>query len=327
MESILTVAVTGASGFVGRSVVRELLSRGHRVRSLARDRAKAREALPPAGAAHAVVIGDVFDAGAMRELVEGCDATVNLIGIIREKPPATFHRMHVEASGRVLEAAKGAGVRRFLQMSALGVSDTGPTEYLRTKFEGERLVMRSGLDWTIFRPGLIHGPGGEATEMFANLVSGHHPPYAFIPYFTRFSIDTRVPLGSATPVDPSVAPVYVRDVARAFAAALAREGSIGEIYNLVGPQALTWPEMLVQYRDRTSAGNERLAPWGVPSEVASVVATIAGKVGLGGFLPFDAGMATMGGLDATGSSAKATADLGIEFAPFTESFGEYADTI
>ncbi len=322
-----TVAVTGASGFVGRHVVRELLARGHSVRSLVRDRDKAREVLPAPGEFHGVVVGDVFERRAAADLVRGCDAVVHLIGIIREAPPATFRRMHVEATREALGAAREAGVGRFLHMSALGASDTGGTAYLTTKFEGERLVRASGLDWTIFRPSLIHGPGGEATEMFADMVSGHHAPYFFIPYFTRYQIDTRVPLGGATPVDPKVAPVYVVDVARAFAAALERPGSVGEVYNLFGGETLTWPAMLRKFRDGTTAGNERLEPWGVPSEIASKVAGAAAKLGLGRFLPFDEGMAVMGGRDATGPSGKATEDLGVEFSSFSESFAQYAAEI
>jgi len=321
------VAVTGAGGFVGRSVVRELLSRGHSVRSLVRDRARAREALPAQGEAHDLVVGDVFDGRAMGELVRGCDAMVHLIGIIREHPPATFRRMHVDATREALGACAAAGVRRFLHMSAIGASELAGVAYLTTKHEAERLVRASGQDWTIFRPSLIHGPGGESTEMFADLVAGHHAPYFFIPYFTRFEIDTRVPLGSASAIDPRVAPVFVGDVARAFGAALDKPASIGEVYNLLGSETLTWPAMLRQYRDKTSAGNEHLEPWGVPSEVASVVAAAAARIGLGGFLPFDSGMALMGGRDATGPTEKATADLGVEFASFSASFAEYAASI
>lgn len=327
MGTSQTVAVTGASGFVGRAVVRELLSRGHSVRSLVRDRVKAREVLPAPSDTHTLVVGDVLDPRVMGELTARCTAVIHLIGIIRERPPATFQRMHVDATAAAIAAAKGAGVKRYLHMSSLGASDNGGTAYRTTKYQAERLVRASGLDWTIFRPGMIHGPQGEATEMFADLVAGHHPPFMFIPYFTRYEIDTRVPLGSATPTDPKVAPVSVVDVARAFAAALDRPASIGEVYNLVGSETLTWPQMLTLYRDKTSAGNERISPWGVPSEVASKVALVASKIGLGHLLPFDEGMAIMGGQDSTGSPDKATADLGIEFAPFSTSFAEYAGEI
>ena len=115
--------------------------------------------------------------------------------------------------------------------------------------------------------------------------------------------------------------------AYAFASALDKQVSVGEIYNLVGSETLSWPAMLKMYRDQTHAGNERLAPWGVPSEVAAAVAMVAGKIGLGGFLPFDQGMAIMGGQDSTGNADKATTDLGIEFASFSESFAEYAGGI
>lgn len=319
------VAVTGASGFVGRHVVRELLSRGHRVRGLVRDRQKARDNLPATGSTGLeLVVGDVFDSRALAGLAAGADALVHLVGIIREKPGMTFKRAHVDATAAVLRAAAESGVKRYLHMSALNVSDMGISEYQTTKFEGERLVRRSGLEWTIFRPGLIYGEGGEFVDMMLEFISGHHPPYFFMPYFTRWRTDTTVPLGGRTAVNPVVSPVAVGDVARAFGAALEKPGTVGEIYNLVGAQSLGWPEMLRTFRDTLPDANERLQPWGIPSDSAALVAKAARRLGLGGLLPFDEGMAKMGGQDATATLDKARAHLGIEFRPFREGFREFA---
>ena len=84
---------------------------------------------------------------------------IHLVGIINEKGDQTFDRMHREATENVLAAAKAAGVRRYLHMSAMGSSEDSPSQYGRTKAAGEKAVRASGLDWTIFRPSIVFGPG------------------------------------------------------------------------------------------------------------------------------------------------------------------------
>lgn len=322
--AIRNVAVTGASGFVGRHVVRELLSRGYGVHALVRDRAKAREVLP-VGAS--LIFGDVNDAACLNDLARGCDAMIHLVGIIREAPGGqTFRKVHVDATRSVLHACASAGITRYVHMSAIGVSELGKAEYQRSKFEGERLVRESNLDWTIFRPGLIHGPGSEFIEMMENLGSGLVAPWLFIPYFTRAVEDKRVPLGSENVVDPSTQPVWVDDVARAFATCLERPESVGEIYNLVGSETLTMPALLEKIKEGTH-GNAHLHPFGVPAKAAVAAAAVAGKLGLGRLLPFDAGMAIMGSLDTIAEREKVRRHLGIATCGFRETFATYAGTI
>ncbi len=324
-----TVAVAGASGFVGRAVVRELVSRGHSVRALARDRAKARAVLPRDGVS--IVAGDITDPGAVADLLSGSSACINLIGIIRENRSAgqTFHKCHTE-SVRILAdacATGGGAVTRFVQMSALGVKDVHVSEYQRTKFEGEQVLRRSSLDWTIFRPGLIHGVDGEFVHTAVQWCSGNHPPYLFLPYFTRGVEETRVPLGGVTQIDPVVAPIFVGDVARAFATCLDRPESIGEIYNLAGPERLSWPAMLRTMRDNIPGANTRLQPFGLPGEIAALGAKAAAFAHVGQFLPFDEGMARMGSEDSVATLDKVQTDLGLSPRPFTESFRSYASAL
>lgn len=322
--AIRTIAVTGSTGFVGRHVVAELVKRGHHVKALARDRAKAKEQLPPAAE---VVVGDILDDARLRDLVRACDAVVHLVGIIREAPNGqTFRRMHTEATRAVVRACEAVPVKRFLHMSALGVSDLGPAEYQRTKFEAERIVRDSSLDWTIFRPGLIHGPGSEFIDMMEGLASGLDAPFIFIPYFTRSEEDQRVPLGGDTVIDPVAQPVWVEDVAHAFALALDNPQSVGEIYNLVGAEHMPLPILLKKIRDGTH-GNHLLQPWGVPSKLAAFGAMAAKRVGLGRLLPFDEGMALMGAQDTTADREKVRRHLGIETRGFTETFATYAESI
>lgn len=324
IASPLSVAVTGATGFVGRSVVRALLTRGHRVRALARSPETAAQTLPTTADGMEVVIGDAREAKTLEQLATGAGAYINLLGIIRERRGQRFSQIHVGATRDGLAAAQKAGATRFVQMSALGVSDEGRTAYMKTKWEAERLVVASGLDWTIFRPGLIHGPDGEFTQMMAAWARGTIAPWKFMPYFARAETDISVPAGPTRYVDPVAQPVYVEDVAAYFADCLTSPETIGEIYNLVGPEKLRWPTMLRTFRDATPGGFERINPVRIPADLAAMGATAAEKLGLGAALPFDAGMAVMGAQDSVADLAKARADFDIEPRPFTAALGAYA---
>jgi NADH dehydrogenase len=321
-----TIGVAGATGFVGRTLVRELLARGHHVRALVRSLDKAREVLPDHPSHLRLVQGDVLEAAAVEDLLRGATCCVNLIGIIREdrKRGQTFQRMHVDATRVLVQACERLGVARFVQMSALGVRDVGVSDYQHSKFEGESIVRLSNLRWTIFRPGLIHGKDGEFTRLAALWVKGGTPPFLFLPYFTGGREDTRIPLGSVQPTDPRVAPIAVEDVAIAFASAIEHPQAIGEVYNLVGPETLTWPQMLEHIRDTTPGAMTHLKAWGIPSEIAALQAKGAALLGLGSLLPFDEGMAKMGGEDSIADMTKAREDLRISPRPFRAAYARYA---
>lgn len=318
------VAVTGASGFVGRHMVAALGQAGYSVRALVRDIEKGRDVLPKDGVT--LVVGDVLEPDKARELVMGCAACINLIGILRESGRSTFKRCHVESTAALVAACEAGKVSRFLQMSALGASELGKTEYQTSKFEAERLVRGSALEWTIFRPSLIHGVESEFLDMVAGFASGLEPPYTFLPYFTRWKTEKRVPMGGEQAIDPVVQPVHVDDVAKAFVSSIGNAKTIGEIYNLVGSERLAWPRLLEVVRDH-AGGNQNLRPWGVPAPIAGVAAMAAGAVGLGRFLPFDRGMAIMASEDSVSETEKARKHLGMEFRPFTASFVEYAEAL
>lgn len=326
------IAVAGASGFVGSNVVRELLQQGYGVRALVRDIRKAREVLPSEGATLSVVVGDVLGPGIADQLLRGCAACVNCIGILRESRVVaggatggeqTFRRLHVDAVRALVASCEKLGVARFVQVSALGVGHMGQCEYQTSKWDGEQIVRRSSLKWTILRPGLIHGSGSEFIELMQGMGSGLEMPYAFMPYFTRGETDKRVPLGGDTQIDPRVAPVFVEDVALAVARSLGTEAAIGEVYNLVGAQAMTMPALLAMIRDGTG-GNSKIRPWGVPSKCAACAADMAGKIGMGKMLPFDSGMAIMAAQDGVSETEKVKRHLGLECRGFAKTFAAYA---
>ncbi len=321
------VGVAGATGFVGRALVRELLGRGWHVRALTRSRSKAREVLPREameGGRLSVVEGDALGEGVADRLVAGADACVNLIGIIRETSGRqTFERAHTLTTRTLVRASERAGVGRYIQMSALGVSDEGATEYHRTKWAAERAVRASSLRWTIFRPGLIHGPEGEFMQMAKSWCEGRKAPHLFIPTFTRLDPEWSPPRPPRFE-DPVVSPVRVEDVAFAFAEALEREAAAWEVYDLVGPERITMREMLTSLRDALPLGKKSLRVIGAPSEVMAIKAKVAAMVGLRDALPFDEGMAIMGGKDSVAGLDKASAHLSFAPAPYTETMRAYA---
>ncbi|HPF41100.1 MAG TPA: NAD(P)H-binding protein [Phycisphaerae bacterium] len=234
------VFVSGATGFVGRHIVRELVSRGFRPVCLVRDKSKFesvfRDLLP---GSYDVVIGDVFNDAALADAVRDCEAAIHLIGIITETPMQgqTFQRVHTEATQRVVDACRLAGVARYVHMSALGTRHDAVSAYHRTKWAAECCVRDSGLAWTIFRPSLIHGPDGEFMRMMRVFVCdavvpafGVFPsPFPVIPYF-----------GSG---EAKIQPVDVRDVANCFVSALSKPETIGQTYDLGGACAMSWKDM------------------------------------------------------------------------------------
>ncbi|MCC6321979.1 MAG: NAD(P)H-binding protein [Phycisphaerales bacterium] len=333
-----TVALTGATGFVGRYIVRELLARGHKVRALARDPQKAASVFGAERSRVEWIAGDACDASALGRLVAGAGVCVHLVGIIREvrgdsaDRPQTFQRVHVGATRAIVDACRTAGVKRFLHMSALGAGPEGRAEYQKTKWEAERYVRRAfgdgtDLDWTIFRPGLIHGPDGEFVQLMHDLCTGDLPPYFFLPYFARKRLDSTMPGGRVDWIEPKVQPVAVEDVAAAFCEAIVRSDSVGEIYNLVGAEVLGWSQMLEFFRDTLPGTNKGLKPWFVPSDHAAMIATVAGALGLGRLLPFDKGQALMGAQDSTADTTKAAVQLGVKPRAFRDTVRGYASRV
>jgi NADH dehydrogenase len=168
------------------------------------------------------VPGDVLDPASLSSAAAGRDAVVHLVGIIHEQGEQTFDRMHREAAENVVAAAKAAGVRRLIHMSAMGTSEDSPSEYGRTKAAGEKAVRASELDWTVLRPSIIFGPGDGFVSLLAPIVRLNP---GFIPVIgpgtTRFQ------------------PVSIFDVTRVFADALEKPGTIRKAYEVGGPEILT----------------------------------------------------------------------------------------
>lgn len=320
----MTIAITGATGFVGRHIVRALFDRGHAVRALVRDRDKARESLP-AGASW--VFGDVTQPRSLAELMAGADAAVNCVGIRREfLPDVTFQGAHPRATLAIINAAKSAGVRRFIQISALGTRPNAATEYHRSKFEAETIVRQSGLEWTIFRPSIIHGPDGEFMKMAKDWVLGRAAPFFVLPYFARVAPPTGFP-PVPKPESATLQPVHVDDVAAAVVASLEKQEAIGEVYAIVGSEVLDWPNLLTTISRALPLSDGKKKPVPLPGVLASVAAQAAQAVGLGALLPFGPSEPIMAMEDNTAAMDKASQHLGLRPRAFTPSLREYAGKI
>lgn len=304
----LCVALTGSTGFVGRHVLMQLVKQGHTVRALVRDRAK----LNNSDGRVVVIEGDLFDESATRELVAGADAVIHLVGIIMEKPSAgqTFARVHVEATRNLLAAAKATGqIHKWVQMSALGTRPAAVSMYHRTKWEGEELVRASGLDFTIFRPSIIHGHDGEFMRMVRDFWCKMFPP--FVPYFGAGPLGTK---GAG-----KLQPVHVDDVATLFVEALTNAKAKNETYPLGGPEAMTWPALYATVgKYLPQARRKKIVA--VPVWYAKLIAGLP-------LVPFNADQVIMSQEESTCSTAKVVNDFGITLQPFEETVKEYAGRI
>lgn len=263
VESVLVV---GGSGFIGRHVLNVLASRGIRavVPTRRRERAKHLILLPTVD----VVEADVNAPGVLEDLARGCDAVINLVGVLHSRKAAAgasigedFRQAHVELPQHIVNACRVAGVKRLVHMSALGAAADAPSEYLRSKAEGEAVVLAaSDLAVTVFRPSVVFGPEDEFLNMFACLA--------------RFSLV--LPL--ACP-DARFQPVYVGDVAQAFARCLEERDAAGRSYDLAGPREYSLRE-IAEYACRLG-GHRRLViglGHGLSTLQAAVLENLPGRM-------------------------------------------------
>jgi NADH dehydrogenase len=231
------VFVTGGTGFVGRAVVQALRASGCAVRCVVR-RGSERD-LQGLGAIERIE-GDIMARQSLEQGMEGCDAVIHLVGIIREQPAArvTFERVHTQGTLNVLQAAAAIGVRRYIHMSALGTRAGARSRYHQTKWAAEEAVRASTLPWTIFRPSVIYGRGDGFVTLLARMIE-------------RLRI---VPvIGSGR---QRLQPVPVAQVAEAFVRALTLDASVKHTYDIGGPEPVTMLDLI----DRVAAAMGRRRP-------------------------------------------------------------------
>jgi NADH dehydrogenase len=225
---LLSICILGGTGFVGTRLVARLIKDGHRVTLLSRDREQHKHLLVLPGLT--LENCDVYDEAQISERFRGQDVVVNLVGILNERGfgGGGFRRAHTELTRGVLQAVKSAGVARLLQMSALGAATDAPSYYLRYKGEAEKLIRDSDahLDWTIFQPSVMFGPGDSFLNRFANLLASIPFAFPLARPNTRFQ------------------PVLVDDVIEAIILCLRGGACSRQTYQLGGPKIYTLREIV-----------------------------------------------------------------------------------
>lgn len=306
----MKVVVTGGTGFVGREVVRQLRAAGHEVRLLPR---AANLVGPPSHRPSPLVeapaggtpAGTVAGGDACITSMAGCDAVIHLVGIISEVGEQNFENVHTRLTERIVRAAKQAGVRRFVHMSALGTRANAIARYHQTKWVAEEIVRASGLDWTIFRPSIIYGSGDGFVNLFARL--------------TRFS--PLVPLVGGG--HSKFQPVSVENVARCFEAALTEPQANGKTFDLCGDERLTLREIVDAILDATGRRRWKISlPFGLAHVQAATAEFLFGKI-LGKPSPLNRDQLLMLREDNVGDGSAANELFGLKHERFAEGIGRY----
>jgi uncharacterized protein YbjT (DUF2867 family) len=220
------VLVTGGTGFIGPKVVHALRAQGREVRALVR---RPEQATQLAGWGAELVAGDLTDPASLRAAVDGCSHVVHLVSILKGST-GDFHRVMTQGTADLLAAAKDARVERFVLMSALGTTETtkDTIPYFASKWAMEQETARSGLEYTIFRPGFVFGRDGGALPLFIKQVK-------YSPVVTV--------IGSGL---QRIQPIWVDDVAEYLARGVDQPQAANRTFEIGGPDVVTWNELYLK---------------------------------------------------------------------------------
>jgi NADH dehydrogenase len=249
----MKVLVTGASGFIGQSMVARLAAIGHEVRALVR-----RPDGVPGRPRVEAFAGDLLDAGSLDRAAEGMDAVIHLACATGVADEAQVRRVNVDGTRALLDAAQRHGVRRFVFVSTISATRVRMGPYGRTKREGEAMVAHSGLEWVTVRPSLVYGTA--PVGLFATL-AGYLRSLPVVPV-----------IGSGT---IELDPIHVDDVCEVLAQCVTRPDVVGKTYDLLGPDRVTFNEFL----DRLARELDIRKPVvHIPGGIALLMASMLGLV-------------------------------------------------
>ncbi|MBD3219152.1 MAG: NAD(P)H-binding protein [candidate division Zixibacteria bacterium] len=223
---MMRIFLTGGSGYFGSNLIPRLLEAGHKPVCLIRkgSESKIEKYLNDIE----IISGGISDLSSWKDQLKDIDAVMNLIGIIREFPSRgiTFKRLHYETTKILADLAMEIGVKRFIQMSALGASPDSKSGYHRTKYMAEQYLQKTELDWTILRPSFIIGKGNDFVETVTNLMDS-------APLFPI--------IGNG---EYRMQPVDIDNVTAGFVQALTNDKTIGKIYEIGGPDRFSYKQMI-----------------------------------------------------------------------------------
>ena len=245
----MTIAITGATGFVGQAVLDEAARRGLSVKALTRRDQDARQGVQ-------WVRGDLHGSDALRELANGCDAMVHIAGVVNAPDRVGFISGNVEGTANVIAAAGQGKVPRLICVSSLSAREPHLSDYGNSKREAEKLVEESGLDWTIIRPPAIYGP--RDTEMFELFRAA------------RMGVVPMPPKGSASVI-------HVDDLARLLLDAACGNAQVwrGKTFEPDDDRAGGWPHSELAKAIGAAMGRKVRAP-ALPTSILRLGATLDG---------------------------------------------------
>ncbi|MGB0747966.1 MAG: complex I NDUFA9 subunit family protein [Magnetospiraceae bacterium] len=289
----MNILLTGASGFIGGHLLRDLAAAGHKVIACTRAPLGQREET------HVSWIPADFttdtDKDIWRPRLEGIDCVINAAGIIAETPGHSFAAIHREGPMALFQAAVAEGISRVVQISSLGADPGAGIPYFQSKGAGDAYLQSLDADWVILRPSLVFGPGGGSAALFAALAS--------LPV---------VPLIDGG--GQKLQPIFVEDLARVVMQAVAGPGYARRLLDLVGPDEIPFREMLAHYRNWLGLGP--LRPVCLPGGLASGVARLGGVMGLAAVTPDTLAMLRQGNtapvaplIEACGFTPRSLADV------------------
>lgn len=217
------ILVTGGTGFVGSHLIKRLASERIQTRCLARKTSDIGKLQEPG---IEVAYGDILDKESLKKAVEDVETVIHLVGIIVEKKGATFEIIHTQGTKNLVEVSKVAGVQRFVYISALGARENARSRYHKTKWEAEKAVINSKMEYVIFRPSIMIGEGGEFITMLSKIVR-------------RASI---IPIIDG---ESKVQPIYVENTVDCIIKSLTDPKTTNHIFEIAGPDQITYKELFL----------------------------------------------------------------------------------
>ena len=254
----MKVAVIGGTGFIGSYVVEALLNDGHSPILLVQE---GNEQKAPRKDECRIVTGHIADEESVRKTISGSEAVIYLIGIIREfkRKGITYEELHFSGAKECMNKAQELGVKRFLLMSANGVKPEG-TGYQRTKYLSEQYMKTTDLEYTIFRPSIVYGdPKGQNRPEFCTQLRDQ---------LIRLPLPAPLFYSGLLPNDAGkfeMSPVHVKDVSSIIVQSLSRKESIGQMYELGGPENFSW-KAIIKIIGKTLDKNK----WTIPAPALGI---------------------------------------------------------